>query len=421
MKGRSRHRQVSARPLTHPMPPLSKAPYPCEVPLASVIENARLRLGKETVAYHPWSRNRSEKREVKLALANVKTGEIKIASGWIKQQTLFLEGSDIRFEVEWWNGFNSSINILEPARTAVVALLYALEPERQKFLGRPAVLYTPYSSALLQPELVQAGRSYLLDKISRACTELGQVKSRVFSEKSLMHAPFFTREDYSNVILAEQMDPGRFCSIVSESTRISDRQEEELMRLAERILVIIGANRKDAYNFTGSCAGARGLTQFTTPGMAAVWNNYPDSGITRNFRKATGDHVSAIKAEICLLDNYAAELIDAYPKLMWSGYEKYAAAAAYNGGPERVVYGLEHFGVRWLNPRARLAQLSEKKDLTRNERLEYQWLTRNQCHETFIYLMKLHAIERFQKNQRSSSTPVRTVANVPPIEKSSVQ
>jgi len=368
-------------------------------------------LSGERASYSPWSRGHAEKREVKLALANLKTGTIDIVSGWVSGNNLFLYNKNVQYEVEWWNGFNSAINIIKPENTAVVAILYAVEPYRQQLYGTHSILYTPFSSALLQPALVQAGKRYLLEKIASAQNELQQVASQAFPGRPLGRSPAFTTEDYLNIILAEQMDPGRFCAIIADNVRLSKTQHASFKQLAERIFVIVGANQENAYRFTGSYAGARGLAQFTRIGMGEVWDNYPDSGITRNFCKATGQHHSAIKAEICLLDLYLAQLAATYPRLLGSRYEKYAAAAAYNGGPKRVMDGLKQFGMQWLNPRARLAQLSGQKDLTRREKLEYQWLKSNRYHETFVYLMKLQALDQSSLHKTEKELPAQSVKN----------
>jgi hypothetical protein len=408
-KSSRRRRRVNA--LCNPMPPLRPSQVACEVPLLPVVEKGRALLKAEKVSYTPWTRSHAEKREVKLALANLKTGAVWLVSGWTRGENLYLNDTDIVFEVEWWNGFNSAINILKPQHTAVVAMLYALEPERRSLFSRNAILYTPYSSALMQLELVEAGKAYLLEKIASARQELKHIASQAFPGKSLAGSPAFTDEDYLKVIVTEQMDPGRFYSIVAESVRLSTQQNAELTRLAERILLIVGANREDAYRFTGSCAGARGITQFTPTGMRVVWDNYPAAGISRNFHRATSEHVSAIKAEICLLDKYLAEISVEHPQLLGSGFEKYAAAAAYNGGPERVKYGLEHFGLKWLNPRERRAILSGRQKMTHREQLEYQWLKTNQYHETFIYLMKLHALEQSSWPPPLTVGPAQAVRN----------
>ena len=398
--------------LLNPMPPISTTSVVCEVSVLSLIEKARTMLSREQASYTPWSRGQAEKRGVKLALANLKTGTIKIVSGWVSGNNLFLYNKSVQYEVEWWNGFNSAINIIKPENTAVVAMLYAVEPHRQKLYGTDAILYTPFSSALLQPELIQTGKNYLLEKISTAQNELLQVGSQAFPGRPLGRSPAFTTEDYLNILLAEQMDPGRFCAIIENNVRLNKKQHANFKQLAERIFVIAGANQEDAYRFTGSYAGARGLAQFTRIGMEVVWDNYPDSGITRNFRKATSQHHSAIKAEVCLLDHYLGLIAAAYPRLLGSGYEKYAAAAAYNGGPKRVMDGLKQFGMPWLNPRARLAQLSGKRHLTRREKLEHQWLKSNRYHETFVYLMKLQALDQASLHKTEKELPVQSAKNV---------
>jgi hypothetical protein len=393
------------------MPPLSEAPFSAEVPLLSLIEEAKSQLEKETVRYSAGTRSVPAQREVKLALASFKNGDIQIVSGMEQNQKLILQNSSVRCAVDWWNGFNSSITILDPPNTAVVAVLYALEAERQRFLGQDAIIYTPYSNALLQTELVEAGKNYLIEKIRQARQGLGQVPSRAFPGMSLANTPAFSDEDYFNLVLTEQMDPGRFGSITAGSWEFTAQQETELTRLGERILVIIGANQEDAYSFTGNYASARGLTQFTPTGMNVVWNRYPEVGIPREFREATSNHLNAIKAEICLLDSDLADLTASHSALLGSGMEVYAAGAAYNGGQKRVRYGLENFGLAWLHPVPRLAELEGKKPMSRLERSEYLWLKRHRSHETFIYLNKIHAIHHSQTRLSADQSPVAPTGN----------
>jgi hypothetical protein len=392
-----RHRRLKISRSLKPMPALSEAPFSADVALLKLIEDAKSLLEKETVRYIATGGKSSARRDVKFALTHFKTGEIQIVSGVEQNRKLTLDDPNVRFEVDWWNGFNSSITIIDPPYTGVVAMLYALEPERQRFLNQDAIIYTPYSSALLQTELVEAGKNYLIEKIRQARQELGNVPSRAFPGMSLAIAPGFSDEDYFNLILTEQMDPGRFRSIAAGTWEFNEQQESELNRLAERILVIIGANQEDAYSFTGNYASARGLTQFTPMGMSVVWGGYPQAGIPRDFREATSQHLNAIKAEICLLDHDLAGLATSHSALIGSGMEMYAAGAAYNGGPKRVRYGLENFGLAWLHPVSRLAELDGRATLTNLERKELLWLRRNRGHETFVYLNKIHAIQRSQE------------------------
>jgi hypothetical protein len=391
-----RHRRLKISRSLKPMPALSEAPFSADVRLLKLIEDAKSQLEKETVRYIAAAGKSPARRDVKFALAHFKTGEVQIVSGVEENRKLTLNDPNIRFEVDWWNGFNSSITIIDPPYTGVIAMLYGLEPERQRFLNQDAIIYTPYSSALLQTELVEAGRNYLIEKIRQARLELGQVPSRAYPGMSLAEAPGLSDEDYFNLILTEQMDPGRFRTIAAGSWEFNEQQGSELKRLAERILVIIGANQEDAYSFTGNYASARGLTQFTPMGMSVVWGGYPQAGVPRDFREATSRHINAIKAEICLLDHDLADLAMSHPALIGSGMEMYAAGAAYNGGSKRVRDGLENFGLAWLHPISRLADLDGRATLTNSERKELLWLKRNRGHETFIYLNKIHAIQRSQ-------------------------
>ena len=61
------------------------------------------------------------------------------------------------------------------------------------------------------------------------------------------------------------------------------------------------------------------------------------------------------------------------------------------------VYGLENFGLAWLHPVSRLAELDGRATLSNLEKKELLWLRRNRGHETFVYLNKIHAIQRSQE------------------------
>lgn len=401
---------------TVPMPPLMEAPFQADVALLPVLREAKKRLSKEKVFYFSGSGDTPQRRELKLALADFGTGRIKIISGHEEKQGLYLTDSSVRYSVHWWNGFNSSIDVLEPPKTAVVGLLYALDPKRRSALRREAVIYTPYSRALLQHELVEAGRAYLSERISQARRELRHVRSRARSRTPLEDGPVFTEGDYFNLILAEHMDPESFRAITGQNTALDSTREQRLLRLVNRILVIIGSNQEDAYKFTGNYASARGLTQFTPIGMRVVWNKYTEADISTDFIEATADHLFSIKAEICLLDHYLAEVLRVYPPIGGSGFEKYAAGACYNGGPKNVFYGLRNFGVAWLYPMRRLSEISRKEAPTSREKKELDWLRKNQNHETFIYLNKMHAIERLRSKDIRPLSPVESYSSPEPPE-----
>jgi hypothetical protein len=207
------------------------------------------------------------------------------------------------------------------------------------------------------------------------------------------------------LILTEQMDPGRFRSIAAV---LGFNEQRSVKRLARDF----GDYwyRQRCLQFTGNYASARGW-QFTPMGMSAS-GQLSSAGI-RGFPQATSQHLNAIKAEICLLDHDLAGLAVSHSALIGSGMEMYAAGAAYNGGPKRVRYGLENFGLAWLHPVSRLAELDSRAALTKSERKELLWLKRNRGHETFVYLNKIHAIQRSQERlsaTRGVGLPIRNLA-----------
>jgi hypothetical protein len=105
-----------------------------------------------------------------------------------------------------------------------------------------------------------------------------------------------------------------------------------------------------------------------------------------------------------------------HPPLSGTGYEKYAAGACYNGGPKNVFYGLRNFGTGWLYPMRRLSDLGRRESLNRKEKRELEWLKKNHNHETFIYLNKMHAIERIAPRQ-DAQEPLQTyIEPDPPVQ-----
>ena len=96
---RLRVTRVRAARKLKPMPALSETPFPAEVALLPVIENAKSQLEKEKVSYFAASKQRPARREIKLALANFKTGEIQIAAGIEEKGHFSLNDEKIRYQV----------------------------------------------------------------------------------------------------------------------------------------------------------------------------------------------------------------------------------------------------------------------------------------------------------------------------------
>src|SRR5437867_1484435 len=108
-----RHRRLRALHSVKPMPALAEAPFNAEVSLLPLIEEAKSALEKESVSLSPGTLKGHPRKEIKLALANFKTGNIRIVSGVESNRTFALDDPEIQYRMDWWNGFNSSITILK--------------------------------------------------------------------------------------------------------------------------------------------------------------------------------------------------------------------------------------------------------------------------------------------------------------------
>ncbi len=118
----------------------------------------------------------------------------------------------------------------------------------------------------------------------------------------------------------------------------------------ERVLVIIGTNKSVAYSKTGSKTGASGWVQFMPKTYRNVRNLYPSSGLIKDFKEGTADHVNSMMAAILLYDYNLANLIKYYGnKILEDRRLEEYLAGAYNGGINRVNISLKASISRGLN------------------------------------------------------------------------
>ena len=127
--------------------------------------------------------------------------------------------------------------------------------------------------------------------------------------------------------IIEHIDPGRFEHYQGNETA-----------LIHEVLTIIGANTTEAYSYSKSPAGARGLFQFVPDTYRRLTGRYRRAGLKKDFVSGCTDHVNAAKASLLLFDSDLASL----PRKWWSAAQNDGRsigmylAAAYNCGPKRV-------------------------------------------------------------------------------------
>jgi hypothetical protein len=232
-------------------------------------------------------KKKTEKREqnvlgefvILLAIEDVKTREIQVVRVHPK---LGARSDKVVVEPGKSNGVNTKFTILYPEHHVVLALK---RPVRQGLSFRE-VVYTPYSEGLDVPEVRRAGLEYLKSVLARAKHDL--LRKRV----APLSSPSFIADDVSlTLAIIEHIDPLKF-----ESGKYTTE------RLIHETLVILGTNKENAYRYSASKAGARGLFQFIPDTYRRIARLYPRAELKRDFIPGMEDHENAAKASFLLFD-----------------------------------------------------------------------------------------------------------------------
>ena len=231
------------------------------------------------------------------------------------------------FEWDRLNGVNTNFRVVQPAGAIVVAI-------KRKLKHLPgSAIYVPYSEGLNVPELRSAGLRYMEETILAAERQIRErgVASKI--EAGEFAASKIPLELALTLALIEHIDPDR-------------SQNEPMEKLLDEVLVIIGANKGDAYRYAVSPkAKARGLFQFISKTYNEIRKRYPAAKLKRDFVSGMDDHLNGAISSFLLFDNDLKFLFEARPDFSKDPPElgRYLAAA-YNGGPSRVVSAIDESG-----------------------------------------------------------------------------
>ena len=316
------------------------------------------------------------KKQLALAVLNMKSGEVFEKRVWVKEQEIkdykktgvmifepVVPGETLDIQPKWWNSFNTFYEI-HPVKSSkagaeqfdgvknrpdlmVVANKYLLPssyivglPEKSK-TKYTDIIYVPYSASIHLPEIIAAGKRYLDDNVDLAFGQLNLAGVVSHSSPGKLVTAVIGKEFVKNIILVEHVDPDGF-SAAADGGR----------ELTERVLAIIGANQDSAYRYTGSPAGASGLAQFIISTYKTIVSKYPDARLIKDYNLGMADHPNAIKAMVLFFDNYKNDIDNKVTRrdvIGQIGITEEMLAAAYNGGPNKVVRSVNKYGLAWLS------------------------------------------------------------------------
>ena len=263
-----------------------------------------------------------------LAIENVKTREIQVVRVHPK---LGARSGNIIVEPGKSNGVNTKFTIVYPEHHVVLALKRAV---RQGVSFREAV-YTPYSEGLDIPEVRSEGLEYLKNVLARAKHDL--LRKRV----TPISSPSFIADDVSlTLAIIEHIDPLKF-----ESGKYTPE------KLIHETLVILGANKENAYRYSASKAGARGLFQFIPDTYKRIARLYPRAELKRDFIPGMEDHENAAKASFLLFDADMRALNDGEKGQILGDSQALGRflASSYNCGAGRTKGAMDRHGENWCS------------------------------------------------------------------------
>jgi len=232
-------------------------------------------------------------------------------------------------------GVGSRFEVRYPENMAVLALRTTVRSDKNNF---KEVVYTPYSPEIDTWHMRKAGLDYLTQQLELAYKDLETRKVRLIGLEQL-GADISPTEVALVLSIIEHIDPVRF----------QNCQEGKVIELVHEVLTIVGANTDEAYAYSKSPAGARGLFQIIPDTYNRLREKYPKAGLTKDFVAGCTDHVNAAKASMLLFDS---DLTDLSPERMSAMRKNVRAvgmylAAAYNCGSGKVQKSARLCGDKW--------------------------------------------------------------------------
>lgn len=309
------------------------------------------------------------RQETALAILNTKTGQVFEKRYWLEKSEIekanglrryYLEngeniphfnsknpGETFQVITNWWNNFNSDQNVVNLAdneqkkdRYIIIADKFLLKNENFAYPeditgGKYSdLVYTPYSDLLHKPELVAEGKKFIEENVAGAFVQLRAlgVESAAFPGKLV--ADSVSQIFVKNIFLTEQSDP-----------RMLLLSDDEGRKVAERVLVLLGANKEHAFRYTFSKTGALGLGQIMPSTYSSVVKRYPAARLLKDVDIGRADVKNAIMASVLVFDDHLATVLGGLSKNQINLFSSKTSkdpdfvnqvrAALYNGGPSK--------------------------------------------------------------------------------------
>lgn len=237
-------------------------------------------------------------------------------------------GTPVQVRILRANGVNTAVTIFDNQGRSLAPLLVEFPIERRGVF-RELAYYTSAHPALLSPDLVKAGQSYVNTMVDLAAKRL--------RDKGTSVAPHLVAIA-KRLCIVEHTDHDRF-------------RQENRGALFEEIYSLYALNELDTYRYSVSSAGAGGMVQMIPWAYQWVRQGHPGVGLNSDFVAGMRNHGNALEAMLLYMhdtwNNLAANAEVKYALNAKLATEWELMAAGYNSNAAKLPGYLQRGGAGW--------------------------------------------------------------------------
>jgi hypothetical protein len=208
----------------------------------------------------------------------------------INKQTFLSKGSEVstvstaglpvQVRIVRANGVNTAVTVFDDKNRSLSPLLVEFPIERRGVF-REMAYYTSAHPALLSPELMKTGQTYINSMVDLAARRL--------RDRGKPIAPSLI-EIAKRLCIVEHVDHERF-------------RNENRIALFEEIYTLYALNELDTYRYSVSSAGAGGMVQMIPWTYALMRQRHPGVGLNPDFVAGMRNHGNALEAMLLYMQD----------------------------------------------------------------------------------------------------------------------
>jgi hypothetical protein len=238
------------------------------------------------------------------------------------------QGLPIQLRILRANGVNTAVTIFDDRNRSLVPLVVEFPIERRGVF-REMAYYTSAHPALLSPDVVKAGQTYVSAMVDLAAKRLRERGAPVAQN---------IVDEAKRLCVIEHVDHDRF-------------RNENRIALFEEIYSLYALNELDTYRYSVSSAGAGGMVQMIPWTYALMRQRHPGVGLNPDFVFGMRNHGNALEAMLLYMQDTWNDLV-ANDDVQFALSAKQATtnelmAAAYNSNAAKLPGYIRRGGASW--------------------------------------------------------------------------